>query len=141
MEGLSLAVGADILTVVGFLVTLRVWHVTGSLSKKFLRRARLPQIRKELETRSSDLLIAMTRKDAMEIGGIMAKVGASLESVGDKLPSRKTKTIRSLQKRVKLVVERSEFDELLTKSIYVELLGVIQHLKGLEEDNVIGVEE
>lgn len=141
MEWLSLGVGADVLTVFGFLVTLRVWHVTGTLSKKFLRRARLPQIRKELEARSSDLLIAMTRQDAMEIGGILARVGASLESIGDKLPNRKIKSIRSLQKRVSFLVEKNSLDKDLTKSIYVELLGVIQYLKGLEEDNVIGVEE
>jgi len=140
MEGLSLGVGADILTVVGFLVTLRVWHVTGTLSKKFLRRARLPQIKKDLEDMSSELLIAMTKKDGIGPGGVLARLDASLESIGGKLPYRKAKVIRGLRKRIKVVRDKPMVDIYLTKGVYNELLGVIQYLSELESDNVIGVE-
>ena len=89
MEKLSLTFIADVLTVAGFIATFWVLCLTLTLSSKFLRRARLPQIKTELEGMSSELLISMTNDDAIGIGGVLARLNASLESIGSKLPYRK----------------------------------------------------
>jgi len=140
MEKLSLTFIADVLTVAGFIATFWVLCLTLTLSSKFLRRARLPQIKKELEGMSSELLISMTNDDAIGIGGVLARLNASLESIGSKLPYRKRKSIRSLRKRIKFVTKKNMLTLNSTKGVYTELLGVIQFLQGLEDDNVIGVD-
>lgn len=140
MEKLSLPFIADILTVASFIATLWVLYLTRTLSKKFLRRARLPQIKKELEGMSGELLMSMTSNDPIGIAGVFARLDASLESIGGKLPYGKRKAIRLLQKRIKYVTKKQMFIFESAKGVYTELLGVIQFLQGLEDDNVLGAD-
>lgn len=135
MENLTLSTVADILGIVGFIVTLFVWRLTGKLSKKFLRRARVPQLRGDLSQLSSELLIAMKPKNTDDVGGILSRIESSLDSAAGKISFWSRGDIRRLRKKIKVVRLENVYEVSRIRPIHNEVLGVIEVLKNIEKDN------
>ncbi|EMR0601747.1 TPA: hypothetical protein ACKPYB_001206 [Stenotrophomonas maltophilia] len=135
MENLTLSTVADVLGIVGFIVTLFVWRLTGKLSKKFLRRARVPQLRGDLSQLSSELLIAMKPKNIDDVGGILSRIESSLDSAAGKISFWSRGDIRRLRKKIKVVRLENVYEVSRIRPIHNEVLGVIEVLKNIEKDN------
>jgi len=135
MENLTLSTVADVLGIVGFVITLFVWRLTGKLSKKFLRRARVPQLRGDLSQLSSELLIAMKPRNIDDVGGVLSRIESSLDSAAGKISFWSRGDIKRLRKRIKAVRLENVYEVSRIRPIYNEVLGVIEVLKNIEKDN------
>ncbi len=135
MDSITLSSVADVLGIIGFVITLLVWRVTGKLSKKFLRRARLPQIRGDLSQLSGELLIAMKPKNSDDVGGVLSRIESSLDSAADKISFWSAGDIRDLRKRVKVARLKGMVGVGEIRPLYDELLGIIEFIKNIEKDS------
>ncbi|WP_049424428.1 hypothetical protein [Stenotrophomonas maltophilia] len=135
MENLTLSTVADVLGIVGFVITLFVWRLTGKLSKKFLRRARVPQLRGDLSQLSSELLIAMKPRNIDDVGGVLSRIESSLDSAAGKISFWSRGDIKRLRKRIKAVRLENVYEVSRIRPIHNEVLGVIEVLKNIEKDN------
>ncbi|WP_355606023.1 hypothetical protein RZV17_19940 [Xanthomonas cannabis] len=141
MESSTLSSIADVLGIIGFAITLLVWRLTGNLSKKFLRRARVPQIREDLSLLSSELLIAMKPKNVDDVGGVLSKIESSLDSAADKISYWSRGDIKRLRQKIRSVRLNNVFEVGQIRPLHNELLGVIEFLKNVEKDNSWGAME
>lgn len=125
---------ADWLGILGFIVTARVWWVTRGLSKAFLSRARIPEIRTDLSKQSAELLKAIQGNNLDDIGGIYSRMESSLESARSKVGFLKRGGINALKKSIKTARQGNGYDVAQVRPIYDELLGIIEFLKNVEKD-------
>lgn len=99
MENNILGTVADVLGILGFIATLFVWYLTGELSKKFIRRARVPQLRGDLSQLSGELLIALKPRNIDNVGGVLSRIESSLDSAADKVSFWSRGDIKKLRKK------------------------------------------
>ncbi|WP_284617468.1 hypothetical protein [Aquabacterium humicola] len=134
---------ADLLSLVGFGITVWVLVVTRSLKRAFALRARTPELRKSLAASAKSLptLIRtwpLSRSDTL---GELANVRALLENLRIKLPRSERATIdqliRALRGRRKALlrwIPASEYAEDDLWKIFADLQGVVTALEQREKD-------
>lgn len=131
---MTFATFADWATVAGLCATIWVLWVTIGLKRSFLNRARLPEIRTDLEKFSTQLLKAIQASSSDDTLAACAKIHAALESTKVKLEKTERKRVSSLLKRIDAIRASFPFDPDPAKSIYTDLIGTIEMIKNVEKD-------
>lgn len=139
LESLTLGEVADWVGIVGFLLTIRVWWVTRGLSKVFLNRARIPEIRGDLTKLSSELLKAIQTRGPDDIGNIYSRIESSLDAAAGKVSFWRRGSLKDLRIKVKGLRQSGAFSIEEVKPVYDELLGVVEMLRNIEKDVAWGV--
>lgn len=134
---------ASICSILGLLVTIFLYVEARAIRASFLRRARLPEVNKELTKLSSQISNQLKNWSA-DKGPVLesfAKAKAILESTKPKLPAEKQIKVENIIKKLSpkkyyiFNVSLSELTEILAWDIYTELSGVIMHLDQLSKDS------
>lgn len=135
MENNILGTVADVVGILGFIATLFIWYLTGKLSRKFVRRARVPQLRGDLSQLSGELLIALKPRNIDDVGGVLSRIESSLDSAADKVSFWSRGDIKRLRKKIKVVRTENVYEVSRIRPLHNELLGVIEVLRNIEKDN------
>lgn len=131
---MTLASFADWVTVVGFLATLWVLYVTTSLRRSVLSRARIPEIRSDLEKLGGNLLKAMQAEKSDDIESSCSRIHSALEAATGKTAGTNKKRISALTKKIEATKRGRNFDIESIKPIYSDLVGITEMLKNIEKD-------
>jgi hypothetical protein len=135
LEWLSPA--ADVLSVVGFAMTLWVLVLTRSIKRTFALRARTPQLRRSLTAAVNSLrpLIKTWPQNRNEALGILANSRALLENLQTKLPRNERTTVdrvvRELNGRRSGMLRRmhpAEYSEDDLWKIFADLQAIVTSL-------------
>lgn len=134
---------ASICSIVGLFVTIFLYIEAKEIRKSFLRRARLPEVNKEL-TKISSQISNQLKNWSTDKGPALesfAKAKAILESTKPKLPAEKKIKVETLLRKLSpkkyyiFNISLSDLSEILAWDIYTELSGVIMHLDQLSKDS------
>lgn len=134
---------SSICSIIGLIVTIFLFFEARKIQKSFLRRARLPEITKDLGKETSELCRTMAiwstdNKPALEI---LAKIKGLLEYIKPKVPSEEKKKINDLLKKFypkKYMVLNSNLSGISENSvwdIYCDLNTIITSLNQLIKDS------
>lgn len=137
---------ADVVSLLGFLITVWILRQTTSIKKSFALRVRIPESRQSLETISSTLLKNLRGwpDSQSEIFADLARAQAVLMNLSRKLPRKEGELVNELLKRIGIPKSRILFwihpeqkafskDELW--EVYGKLQGVIESLRQTEQDS------
>ena len=127
---------------VGLLLTLFLVYQAAKLRQSFVRRARLPEINKDLKKMASELSknLGDWDTDKNPVFESLSNIRALLENVSPRLPSEERRKVESylLQLRPrKYMFLRSPISERNLESswaLYTELSGLLTTLHQLEKD-------
>ena len=131
---MTLAQIADWATIAGLLATMWVLWATMNLRKTFLYRARLPELRSQLEKLSKDLLKASQSDDSNDAHSICSKIHAALESTQNKLRKSDRPRVSKMIDTMNTAINVGKFTTEEIKPIYSELTGITEMLKHVEKD-------
>lgn len=134
---------SSISSIFGLVVTIFLFIEARNIHNSFLRRARLPEITKDLAKETSDLCKTMANwstdnKPALEI---LAKIKGLLEYIKPKVPSEEKKKINNLLKNFypkKHMIFNSNLSDISENSawdIYRDLNTIITSLQQLIKDS------
>lgn len=134
---------ADILSLLGFGLTVWVLIVTRSLKRTFALRARTPELRKSLEASAKKLSALLGRwpESKNETFALIANARAVLENLSAKLPRSEKSAVACLVKEMRgrregwltyTPIARYTEDDLW--KIFADLQGVIASLEQRERD-------
>ncbi len=126
---------ANWLGIFGFLVTLRVWWTTRSLSKKFLNIARIPELTRDLVKLDKELLAAVQAGNMQEVGGIASRLSSSLDNASGKIDLSRRWGFWTLRWKLMGIRSGSVVEVVKVRHIHDELLGVIKTLEHIEKDS------
>ncbi|MFH2134634.1 MAG: hypothetical protein ABII81_05575 [Pseudomonadota bacterium] len=133
----------SISSIVGLVVTVFLFMEARTIRISFLRRARLPEINRELVKATSQVSLHLKawdkdKKSALES---LSNVKALLENIKPKLPASERKKVVAylsrLQPRKFIVMKRSmaELSEDSAWELYTELSGLVTSLEQLAKDS------
>lgn len=134
---------ADLLSVVGFFMTLWVLALTRTIKRTFALRARTPQLRKALTVKVNTLrpLIKAWPQNRNEALGVLANARALLENLQTKLPRNERtavdRIVRELNgRRIGLFrrMHPAEYSEDDLWKIFADLQAIITSLEQREKD-------
>lgn len=139
----SLSDYGNISSIVGLVVTVFLFFEARKIRQSFLRRARLPEITRELTRNTSSLSNALKDWpiDSTPALEIFAKVKGLLENVRPKIPKEEQKHITALLKKLqprKNLFFKSKLTELSEDSawdLYADLNTVVTSLEQLTKDS------
>ena len=133
----------SISSILGFVVTVFLFIEARKIHKSFLRRARLPELNRELARATSQVSKHLkgwskNKKPALEA---FSNVKALLENVKRKVPAEEKKKVVAylsrLQPRKYFLIKRkiAELNEESAWELYTELSGLITSLEQLAKDS------
>lgn len=140
----SLSDYGSISSIIGLVVTAFLLFEARKLRQSFLRRARLPEITRELKRTTSGLAEALKEwgNDKAPAFEIFGKIKGLLENVEPKVPKDEQKKIREFLKKLqprKFVILKSNITELSKDKawdLYTDLNTVITSLEQLKKDSL-----
>ena len=134
---------ADVLSLLGFIITIKVALDTNNLRKSFTIRARTPELRTQLE-KCIKLLrpqVANWPQDKNDTLSNLASIRAILENLSQKLPRNQKQDVEQLTKKLKRKRVRffqytaiSNYSEEDLWHIFSDIQAVITTLEQLEKD-------
>jgi len=130
-------------SVIGLIVTIFLFVEARKIKNSFLRRARLPEVTKELAKASSQASTSLKNWHADKTSAleIFSNVKALLENIRSKLPSEEKRKVENYLNRLQpkkyifLKVSMSELDEDKAWELYTELSGLVTTLQQLAKDS------
>lgn len=133
----------SISSVLGFIVTVFLFIEARKIRNSFLRRARLPEINKELSKATSKVSNHLKNWDADKTPALeaLSNVKALLENIKPKLPAEEKRKVGAyldrLQPKKYLVIKTSvsELNEEAAWELYTELSGLVTSLQQLAKDS------
>lgn len=133
----------SISSMIGFIVTVFLFIEARKIRDSFLRRARLPEINKELTKATSKVSDQLKNWDDDKTPALeeFSKVKALLENIKPKLPSEERKKVNDyicrLQPKKYLIIKTSisELSEDAAWELYTELSGLVTSLQQLAKDS------
>jgi hypothetical protein len=134
---------ASICSIVGLAVTIFLYFEARAIRQSFLRRARLPEVNKELTKINSQISSQLKHwlTDKAPALESFSRAKAILENTKPKLPSDQKNKVQGIIKKLsprKCYIfngSLSDLTEQLAWDIYTELSGVIMHLDQLSKDS------
>jgi len=130
----SLSVTADVVTIVGALISLWVAITLRQIKRQYAFRARLPELMKTLRAhakRTSDLMESF-EKARTEISTAMVTLESTLRNVKARASGRPRVAAKSLIARLKRLQRPPTADEVW--EVYQDVQGLIQDLQHFEKD-------
>lgn len=133
----------SISSILGLVVTVFLFIEARKIRNSFLRRARLPEINKELTKATSNVSEKLKNWDTDKMPALEAfsNVKALLENIKAKLPAEEKRKVSDylnrLQPKKYLVIKTSisELDENAAWELYTELSGLVTSLQQLAKDS------
>ncbi len=133
----------SISSILGLVVTIFLFIEARKIRNSFLRRARLPEINKELVKVTSNVSEQLKNWDAEKTPALEAfsNVKALLENIKPKLPSEEKRKVgdylNRLQPKKYLFIKTSisELSEDAAWELYTELSGLVTSLQQLAKDS------
>ncbi|WP_038912772.1 hypothetical protein [Dickeya zeae] len=133
----------SISSIAGLIVTVFLFLEARKIRNSFLRRARLPEVNKELAKVTSEISESLKKWDADKKPALetFSKVKALLENISPKLPSDEKRKVENylnrLQPKKYFIIKRSisELNEDSAWELYTELSGLITSLQQLAKDS------
>lgn len=133
----------SISSILGLLVTIFLFIEARKIRNSFLRRARLPEISKELNKVTSNVSNHLKNWDADKTPALEAfsNVKALLENIKPKLPVEEKRKVGAylerLQPKKYLIIKTSisELNEEAAWELYTELSGLVTSLQQLAKDS------
>lgn len=133
----------SISSVLGLIVTVFLFIEARKIRNSFLRRARLPEINKELSKATSKVSNHLKNWDADKTPALeaLSNVKALLENIKPKLPAEEKRKVGvyldRLQPKKYLVIKTSvsELNEEAAWELYTELSGLVTSLQQLAKDS------
>jgi|SRR5690554_1815248 len=133
----------SISSVLGLIVTVFLFIEARKIRNSFLRRARLPEINKELSKATSKVSNHLKNWGADKTPALKAlsNVKALLENIKPKLPAEEKRKVGAyldrLQPKKYLVIKTSvsELNEEAAWELYTELSGLVTSLQQLAKDS------
>jgi hypothetical protein len=133
----------SISSILGLVVTVFLFIEARKIRNSFLRRARLPEINRELSRATSKVSEHLKNWDADKTPALEAfsNVKALLENIKPKLPSEEkgkvSDYLNRLQPKKYLIIKISisELDENTAWELYTELSGLVASLQQLAKDS------
>lgn len=133
----------SISSILGLVVTIFLFIEARKIRNSFLRRARLPEINKELVKVTSNVSEQLKNWDAEKTPALDAfsNVKALLENIKPKLPSEEKRKVgdylNRLQPKKYLFIKTSisELSEDAAWELYTELSGLVTSLQQLAKDS------
>lgn len=134
-----------IVTIAGFILTIWLLIITGSIRRSFMSKARLPEIIEDLkvsfEKLSEHLKVKDWSTEKVYAATELSKIRALLENAADKLPDIEKKkcniVIKKMTKKRWLFIRMSlsVLEEEQAWELYVDLNGIITVLTQFEQDS------
>lgn len=133
----------SISSILGLVITIFLFIEARKIRNSFLRRARLPEINKELAKVTSNVSEQLKNWDAEKTPALEAfsNVKALLENIKPKLPSEEKRKVgdylNRLQPKKYLFIKTSisELSEDAAWELYTELSGLVTSLQQLAKDS------
>lgn len=133
----------SISSILGLVVTVFLFIEARKIRNSFLRRARLPEINKELNKVTSNVSSHLKNWDADKTPALEAfsNVKALLENIKPKLPTEEKRKVGAyldrLQPKKYLIIKTSisELNEEAAWELYTELSGLVISLQQLAKDS------
>lgn len=133
----------SISSILGLVVTAFLFIEARKIKNSFLRRARLPEINKELNKVTSNVSNHLKNWDADKTPALEAfsNVKALLENIKPKLPAEEKRKVGAylerLQPKKYLIIKTSisELNEEAAWELYTELSGLVTSLQQLAKDS------
>jgi hypothetical protein len=133
----------SISSIAGLIVTVFLFLEARKIRNSFLRRARLPELNKELTKVTSEISESLKKWDTDKTPALetFSKVKALLENISPKLPSDEKRKVENYLNRLqpkKYLIIKSSISELNEDSaweLYTELSGLVTSLQQLAKDS------
>lgn len=134
---------ASVASIIGLVVTIFLFIEARSIKKSFLRRARLPELNKDLAKATSEISAHIKSWESNKEPALekFSHAKALLENIKNKLPEEERKMVEKylikLQPK-RLLVKKREISELNREEafkLYSELNGLVTSLRELAKDN------
>lgn len=133
----------SISSILGLVVTVFLFLEARKIKNSFLRRARLPEVNKELAKVTSQVSVHLISwgKDKTPALETFSNVKALLENIRPKLPADEKRKVEGylnrLQPKKYLIIKRpiSELSEDAAWELYTELSGLVTSLQQLAKDS------
>lgn len=133
----------SISSIIGLIVTVFLFLEARKIRNSFLRRARLPEVNKELAKVTSEVAESLKKwdSDKTPVLETFSKVKALLENISPKLPSDEKRKVENYLNRLqpkKYFIIKSSISELNEDSaweLYTELSGLVTSLQQLAKDS------
>lgn len=133
----------SISSIAGLIATAFLFLEARKIRNSFLRRARLPEVNKELAKVTSEIAESLKKWDTDKTPALetLSKVKALLENISPKLPSDEKRKVENYLNRLqpkKYFVIKSSISELNEDSaweLYTELSGLVTTLQQLAKDS------
>lgn len=135
LKAVNVATVADWVGIAGFMVSIKVWWTTRSLSQKFLNLARIPELTKDLVKVDKKLLAAVQAGNLDEVGGIASELNSSLDNVAGKVGLWQRWDIWRLRWKLRDIRSGSSVQVAQARHIHDELQGIIKTLEHIEKDS------
>lgn len=134
----------SISSILGLVVTVFIFIEARKIRNSFLRRARLPEINRELNKVTSSVSNNLKNWDADKTPALAAfsNVKALLENIKPKLPAEEKRKVGAyldrLQPKKYLIIKASisDLNEEAAWELYAELSGLVTSLQQLAKDSI-----
>lgn len=132
MEWLTLSNAADVLSVVGFSVSVTTLLQVRSIAKRYLTKARAPQLRHRLEKCCSKINEALIIKDLTSAFYELRMAEVVIQSLSDKMSGDALKRCKHTLNVIR--TKKGAYSEADVSNIYVELLCLVSAVDEALED-------
>jgi hypothetical protein len=126
---------ADWVGIAGFALGIKVWWTTRTLSQRFLKIARIPELLKDLAALDKKLLTAVQANSLEDVGAIASQLNSSLESVSGKVGWWQKMDVWRLRRKLTSIRSGAPIDRARARHIWDELQGVIKTLEHIKNEN------
>tara|TARA_R110001583_G_scaffold195126_1_gene369548 strand:- start:1642 stop:2088 length:447 start_codon:yes stop_codon:yes gene_type:complete len=133
----------SISSIAGLIVTIFLFLEARKIRNSFLRKARLPEVTKELVKVTSEIAESLKKWDTDKTPALetFSKVKALLENIRPKLPSDEKRKVENYLNRLQqkkyfiIKISISELNEDSAWELYTELSGLVTSLQQLAKDS------
>nr|WP_313269755.1 hypothetical protein [Stenotrophomonas geniculata] len=131
----QVSVFADWAGIAGFLLGIKIWWTTRTLSQRFLRIARIPELLKDLAGLNKRLLTAVQTDSLTDVGAIASQLDSSLGNVSSKVDWRQKIEVWKLRRKLKKMRSGDPVGKEQARHIWDELQGIIKTLEHIKSEN------
>jgi hypothetical protein len=132
----NIGVIADVVSIIGFGLTIYVFLGVKRIRKQFLSRATLPGLLRDLKLRASELNRSLVKfeESGQTILTILARCETIIDNLKGRVPNSNFVNIRTLKKAIRTYRADSNVDN--AWDVYNQLQAVIDDLKYFNKDRL-----
>lgn len=131
----QVSVFADWAGIAGFLLGIKIWWATRTLSQRFRKIARIPELLKDLTGLNKKLIAAAQKDPLTDVGAIASQLDSSLGNVSSKVDWQQKIDIWKLRRKLNMMRSAAPISQEQVKHIWNEIHGVIKTLEHINSDN------